>query len=298
MRLPFAALLFVSFLPSPLPASCAYPCWSAISSSKFNFVAFPEIPQPPASPPFEFSLPYPPQSTGAWTQACNARENPAVDLYKYDAASKTWSGPLTGPVYRNPSLIEIGVRAAGWKGIAARASFDGQAGRAGGPALAQAVFVHDEPCYRASTEFGFFRYLKGTPNDGKIFFYYELHANCSPAGKCRAPATGEILEDRQDSVPVAAAGAINSRGGTDWLYEAYLIDGGARWSIRVEDPYDHRTQSPPVIHDVQDFYQSIAHDYFTRGAEGYVTATSERSGPVSYMGDPPSLNVGKVYAAK
>ncbi len=298
MRFPFAAFAVLAFVPAALPAGCPYPCWSEISPAKFTFNSFSEIPPTPASLPYLFSLPYPPQSTGAWTQACNARENPAVDLYKYDAAAKTWSGPLAGPVYRNPSAIEISGRAAGWKGIAVRAAFDGKAGRAGGSTLAQAVFFHDEPCYRASTEFGFDRYLKGAPSDDIVYFYYELHANCSPAGKCRASGTGEILVDRRDSVPVAAAGALNSQGGTDWLYEAYLIDGGARWYIRVEDPYRHRTRSPPMIHAVDDFYQPIARDYYTRGAEGYVTATSERSDPVSFTGEAPALNVVKIYAAK
>ena len=298
MRLPFAAFVLFAILPAALPAACSYPCWSELSPAKFTFESFSKIPQPPPFAPYGFSLPYPPQSTGAWTQACNARENPDVDLYMYDAAAKTWSGPLAGPVYRNPSLIERSVRAAGWKGIAVRAAFDGKAGRDGGSALAQAVFFHDEPCYRASTEFGFDRYLNGTPADGSVYFYYELHANCSPAGKCRAPATGEILVDRRDSVPVVAAGAINSRGGTDWLYEAYLIDGGSRWYLRVEDPYNHRTASPPVIHAVEDFYQPIAKDYYTQGAEGYATATSERSGPVSYAGQAPSLNIVTIYAAK
>jgi len=265
---------------------------------KFTFESFSKIPQPPSFSPYGFSLPYPPQSTGAWTQACNARENPDVDLYKYDAAAKTWSGPLAGPVYRNPSLIERSVRAAGWKGIAMRVSFEGAAGREERSTLAQAVFFHDERCYRASTEFGFFRYLKGTRDDGKIFFYYELHANCNPAGKCRATATGVTLTDRQESVPVAIAGAINSQGGTDWLYEAYLIDGGARWAIRVVDPYKHEPQSPPLVRDVQDFYQPIAKDYFKQGAEGYATATSERSGPVSYAGQAPSLHIYAIYAAK
>lgn len=298
MRFPLAAFVFIASLPAALPAACAYPCWSEISPAKFTFDSFSEIPQPPAVPPDGFALPYPPQASGAWTQACNARENGEVDLYTFDAATKTWTGPLAGPVYRNPSLIEVSVRAAGWKGIGVRASFDGNAGRYDGSTLAQAVFFHDERSYRASTEFGFFRYLKGTPGDGKVFFYYELHANCNPAGKCRNAAMGQILEDRQDSVPIASAGALNSRGGTDWLYEAYLIDGGARWYIRVEDPFKHQLQSPPLVRDVQDFYQTVAKGYYAQGAEGYVTATSERSGPFSYTGEAPTLKVVKIFAAK
>ena len=52
------------------------------------------------------------------SEACNAQENPNVDLYRYDSANQTWSGPLTGPIYRYPTYLEVSQLTSGWKGIA------------------------------------------------------------------------------------------------------------------------------------------------------------------------------------
>ena len=54
--------------------------------------------------------------------------------------------------------------------------------------LVESVFFHNERCYRAGADLDFAITLKGLPADDKIYFYYELNANCQPKGKCRSTA--------------------------------------------------------------------------------------------------------------
>ena len=279
-------------------AQCRYPCWSEIARHKFKYESFEFQPEPPVSPPYEFSMPYPNQSKGAQSAECNAQENPNVDLYRYSPQTQTWTGPLTGPFYRNPAYLQISERTEGWKGIAVQVSFEGRAGASNGHTLVESVFFHDERCYRASTEFGFSHYIKGLPGDDKIYFYYELHANCHPKGKCRVHGTEDALEDQRANVPLPIPSKPNSRGGSDWLYEAYLIDGGAKWHIRVVDPHKHENALAPIDHDVSGFFSGIAKDYAEHGGTGYVTATATRGGTLELSSNPPVMNIVKIYSAK
>jgi hypothetical protein len=289
------AVLAISGLAT---AQCPYPCWSELASDKFTYESFKATPQPPVSPPYEFSLPYPSQSTGASSEACNAQENPNVDLYRYDSENQTWSGPLTGPIYRYPTYLEVSQLSRGWKGIAVEVAYAGKVDSSNGHTLVESIFFHNERCYRASTEFGFSHYLKGLPGEDKIYFYYEINANCQPKGKCRVHGTQDALTDTRVNVPIAIPSGPNSRGGSDWLYEAYLIDGGAKWHIRVVDPYKHETKGAPIEVNVQDFFRGVAIDYAAQGAEGYVTATATRDGPLLNSSDPPMMKILKIYAAK
>jgi hypothetical protein len=279
-------------------AQCPYPCWSEVASGKFTYESFQPEPKPPVSSPYEFSLPYPFQPTGALSEACNAQENPNVDLYRYDSQTQTWSGPLTGPIYRNPTYLEVTELSGGWKGIAVEVAYQGTIDSSNGHTLVESVFFHKERCYRASTEFGFSHYMKGLPGDDKIYFYYEINANCQPKGKCRVHGTEDALTDQRVNVPIAIPSQPNSHGGSDWLYEAYLIDGGAKWHIRVVDPYKHETKGAPIDQDVQDFFRDIANEYAAHGGEGYVTATATRDGPLLDSTNPPVMNIVKIYAAK
>jgi hypothetical protein len=111
-------------------------------------------------------------------------------------------------------------------------------------------------------------------------------------------ASEDALTDQRVNVPIAIPSQPNSHGGSDWLYEAYLIDGGSKWHIRVVDPYKHETKGAPIDQDVQDFFRDIANDYAAHGGEGYVTATATRDGPLLYSTNPPVLNIVKIYAAK
>jgi hypothetical protein len=279
-------------------AECRYPCWSELAANKFSYESFEAVPAPPVAPPYEFSFPYPSQPKGALSAACNAQENPNVDLYRYDSQNQTWSGPLTGPIYRNPTYLEVSQLAKGWKGIAVEVSYEGKVDSSNGHALVESVFFHNERCYRASTEFGFSHYLKGLAGEGKIYFYYEINANCQPKGKCRVHDTQEPLTDIRVNVPIPIPSQPNSRGGSDWLYEAYLIDSGAKWHIRVVDPYKHETKGSPIDHDVHDFFVETAKGYAAHGGEGYVTATATRDGPLLDSSNPPVMNIVKIYAAK
>jgi hypothetical protein len=279
-------------------AQCRYPCWSEIAVDKFTYESFQSEPEPPVSPPYEFSFPYPSQPKGASSEACNARENPNVDLYRYDAQNQTWTGPLSGPIYRNPAYLEVSPLTNRWKGIAVQVSYQGKVDPFNGHTLVESVFFHDERCYRASNEFGFSHYVKGLAGDDKIYFYYEINANCQPKGKCRAHGTQQALTDARVNVPIAIPTEPNSRGGSDWLYEAYLIDAGAKWHIRVVDPHTHKEKTAAIDHAVQDFFRDIAEDYAARGANGYVTATATRDGALIYSSNPPVMNIVKIYAAK
>jgi hypothetical protein len=279
-------------------AQCRYPCWSEIASDKFTYLSFTSEPAPQVSPPYEFSFPDPLQLSGAYSEACNARENPNVDLYSYNAQTQTWMGPLSGPIYRNPSYIQISPLATGWKGIGVQVSFEGKIDSSNGHTLVESTFFHDERCYRASTEFGFSRSVHGLPGDDTVFFYYAINANCQPQGKCRVHGTQDILTSQTVHLPIPIPAEPNSQGGSDWLYEAYLIDGGAKWHIRVVDPHRHVTRGEPIDLDVQPFFQDIAKDYATSGAKGYVTSTATRDGVLEPSSNPPVMNVVKIYAAK
>jgi hypothetical protein len=279
-------------------AQCRYPCWSELASDKFTYESFELQPEPPVSLPYEFSFPYPSQPKGASSAECNAQENPNVDLYRYDSKSETWTGPLSGPIYRNPTYLQVTQLTSGWKGIAVQVSYEGKVDSSTGHTLVESVFFHNERCYRASTEFGFSHYVKGLAGDDKIYFYYEINANCQPKGKCRLHGTQDALTDTRVNVPIPIPSEPNSQGGSDWLYEAYLIDSGAKWHIRVVDPHKLKTRGAPIDHDVHDFFQDIARDYAAHGADGYVTATATRDGALEYSSHPPVMNVVKIYAAK
>ncbi len=167
-----------------------------------------------------------------------------------------------------------------------------------GNTLVESVFFHTDRCYRASTEFGFSNYLNGLTAANQIYFYYEVNANCKPTGKCRVHGTSDTLVDQRINLPVAIPAGVNSLGGTDWMYEAYLVNGGSQWHVRVVYPYTLATKIAPINYDVSAFILDIARDYSADGANGYVTATSTRNGPIAYSGDPPRMNVVKIDVAK
>jgi hypothetical protein len=259
-------------------------------------MSFETVPEPRAAAGYEFSLPFPAQSKGGMSEECGAGESTGVALYQRDGES--WEGPLTGPVYRYPLNSYRSGKIAGGKGIAVQLGFTGGEVIYGGQTLIQSVFFHDEPCYRAATEFGFDRYLQGRPTDGTVYFYYEIHANCKPDGKCRDRQNGITLADRRESVPLKTPRGENSRGRSEWLYEAYLDKGGAVWAIQIRDPYSNRAAAPPLPHAIKDFWQAAGRRFFESGTEGYVTATSMRNGTVAYSGDMPMMNVARVAIVK
>ncbi len=291
----FRWLLLFGF---PAFAQCPYPCWTEMPASRFEFVSFEKVPAPVAVSPFEFSLPYPAQKEGGWSEQCNARENINVDLYRYNAATNTWTGPLTGPVARSPLLSYESGKASGRKGIGVQAAFSGKADSHNGASLTDAVFFHTDPCYRANTEFGFSRPVTGTGHDATVYFYYEANANCKPDGKCRVHGTEEVLIDQAHSVALATPAGVNSRGGADWLFEANLVNGGTAWSVHVRDPYGFQDKTPPLSVPVQEFWREIGAQAFEHGATGYVTATAVRNGDLLYSGDAPAMNVVKIWVAK
>ncbi len=277
---------------------CAYPCWTEIGPRNFTSESFRVEPPPRVLPPYEFSLPYPSQTQGAWSAACNAAENPNVDLYQYDSQTQTWTGPLTGPVYRNPTYSEVSTLGSGRKGLAAQISYSGSADASNGNTLVESVFFHTDRCYHASTEFGFSHYVKGLATDNQTSFYYELNANCQPAGKCRVHETNEILIDQRVNIPIDIPAGLNSHGGSDWLYEAWLVDGGSQWRVRVIDPYTLVETVAPVDYNVSAFFLDIAQNYSANGAIGYVTATSTRNGSLELSPEHPVMNVVKIDVAK
>ncbi len=278
-------------------AECGYPCWTEIPAGKFTYESFTAEPKPAVEAPFEFAMPYPAQGGGN-DAGCTAEENAKVEIYSYDARTGTWAGPATGPVWRYPSYVEVSGKGEGRKGIAVRTAYFGKAAGARGASVVESVFFHDDRCYHASAEFGFSHSVKGAATDATVQFYYEINANCNPKGKCRARGTGEILIDQRDNVPVAIPEGVNSRGGRDWVYEAYLIEGGARWRVRVVDPYTFEEKAKAVDWEVKDFFAAAAREYWERGAEGYVTATSLRIGEMVTEGAGPWMGVAKVAVAK
>ncbi len=280
----------------PAEAQSAEPTWTELPSSGFTFVSFAETQAPDAAPPYGFVLPDPVQPRGGWSVTCNARENPNVDLYHYDTGRQIWIGPLAGPVYRSPTDSFDSSFGTGWKGIAAQLSFSGRGSAYNGNTIAEAVFFHNEPCYRAASEFGFFRYVRGLPGDETIYFYYEINANCTPSGKCRVHGTDQILSDQQVAIALPGTPASNSAGGGDWLYMASLVSEGAQWRIQIVDPYTLADAVSPLTLDVQAFFDATAAEYYGQGASGYITATSTRSGLVPYSGETPVMKVAKILA--
>jgi len=140
--------------------------------------------------------------------------------------------------------------------------------------------------------------VKGLASDNNIYFYYELNANCQPKGKCRVHGTSDALLDQRVNVPIPMPTRPNSQGGSDWLYEAYLIDRGTKWHIRVVDPHKHKDVAAPIDHTIQDFFLPIAKDYSEHGATGYVTGTATRDGVLEESSNPPVMNIVKIYSAK
>jgi hypothetical protein len=299
LKMPYRALLLLAAIGFPFAAHAQSwePSWTKLESQSFAFVSFAQAQPPSVLPPYELSLPDPVQPRGAWSVTCNARENPNVDLYHYDTERQTWTGPLAGPVYRSPTDSYVSSLGMGYKGIAAQLLFTGRGASYNGNTLVQAVFFHDEPCYRAATEFGFFRYVKGMPEDETVYFYYEANANCAPEGKCRIHGADQPLSDQQEAVPLPAEASNNSGGGSDWLYRAYLINDGAQWVIEVVDPYTFADTFPPLTVEVKGFFRGASTDYYREGASGYITATSTRSGPVGYV-DAPSMKVAEILVAR
>jgi len=277
---------------------CAYPCWTEIGSRSFVFESFQSERKPRVSPPYQFSLPYPSQTHGGWSGNCDLAENSNVDLYQYDAQTQTWTGPLTGPVHRNPSYLEVSSLGSGRKGIAVRVSYSGSVESSNGNTLVESVFFHTDRCYHASTEFGFSHAVRGLPTDNQVSFYNELNANCQPAGKCRVHGTDEYLIDQRVDMPVTIPAEANSRGSSDWLYEAYLINGGSQWHVRVVDPYTLVEQTAPVDYDVSSFFLQDAQNFSTNGAAGYVTATATRNGALEVSQEGPVMNVVRIDVAK
>jgi hypothetical protein len=295
----YRVLILVSLIMRAAAQSeCPYPCWTEIGVRNFIFESFPFEPEPRAFSPYEFSLPYPSQNEGGWSHNCDLAENPNVDLYQYTAQTQTWIGPLTGPVYRNPSYLEVSGLGNGRKGLAVRVLYSGSVPAASGNTLVESVFFHTDRCYHASTEFGFSHAVRGLPTDNQISFYNELNANCQPTGKCRVHGTDENLIDQRVNMPVTIPAAPNSQGGSDWLYEAYLINGGSQWRIRVVDPYNFAEQTAPVDYNVSSFFLDVAQNYWANGATGYVTATSTRNGPLALSQERPVMNVVKIVVAK
>jgi hypothetical protein len=279
-------------------AQCPYPCWSEIGADQFTYESFEKQPMPSAPLRYEFSFPYPTQAKGGEKEGCDAQENPQIDLYRYDSATATWTGPLTGPIYTNPGYLQRSQLTNGGKGIAVQVSYEGKVDQFDGHTLIDSVFFHNERCYRAATEFGFSHYVKGLPSDGDLSFYYEINANCHPKGKCRVHGAEDVLMDQRVNVKIPIPTKPNSNGGPDWLYEAYLIDGGFKWHIRVVDPHNHKDVIAPIDHTIQDFFLDIAKDDFEHGATGYVTATATRDGALTVSSNPPVMNVVKMYSAK
>ena len=282
----------------PPQASCAYPCWTEIGSSELVYESFGNAPVPLVKPPYVFSLPYPAQPRGAVSHDCVLEANSTVDIYGYDPGTRVWTGPVKGPIYRYPGYVERSSGFGGWKGLAVQVAFTGKATADDPSTVIQSVFFHDERCYLASFEFGFSRYVKGWAGEDRVSFYYESNANCQPPGKCRSRATGENLIERRVNLPLAIPSGHNSRGGVDWLYEAYLADGGAIWRVLVLDPYTREEKAGPFRVEVQGFLLETAREYFAHGGFGYVTATSSRIGPLAVPADPPSLDIVKIFAAK
>jgi len=277
---------------------CPYPCWTEIGPRSFTYESFRVEPRPRVFPPYEFSLPYPSQAQGAWSANCDAAENPNVHLYQYDSQTQTWTGPLTGPVYRNPTYSEVSTLGSGRKGLAVQVAYSGSAAASNGNMLVESVFFHSDRCYHASTEFGFSHSVRGQPADNQISFYYELNANCQPVGKCRVHGTNENLIDQRVNTAITIPTEHNSHGGSDWLYEAWLINGGSQWHVRVVDPYTLAEQAAPVDYDVSSFFLGIAQTFFADGAAGYATATSTRNGPIELSQEHPVMYVVKIDVAK
>lgn len=136
------------------------------------------------------------------------------------------------------------------------------------------------------------------PGDNTVYFYYEIHANCKPDGKCRDHNTGATLIDERESIPLNTPSRPNSQGDSDWLYEAYLEDGGTLWVIQARDPYTHKDVAAPLRRVVKDFWLAAGRNFFENGADGFVTATAERNGPILYSGDAPTMNIAKIWVAK
>lgn len=140
--------------------------------------------------------------------------------------------------------------------------------------------------------------MKGLPEDQTVYFYYEINANCQPEGKCRVPGTGQVLTDQQQAIALPTPAGASPTAGSAWLYLAYLINGGAQWRIQVLDPATLADAVSPLTLDVASFFADAASQFDQNGADGYISATSTRNGPVLYAGPAPAMQVAKILVGR
>ncbi len=242
------------------------------------------LPNPAVPPGFNWSLPYPDSAVGAWPDntGCNyndpyvsgiPRRNNRLPMQIYDTSGKLETGAIerTNPayIYRTGMISEV-------RGFAVQARFTGEDAVSGGSDLWQAAFYHSQRCYGAATEVGFFRQI-GAAGGAGLVFYYNINANCSPAGKCRVQKPGadwENLQEQTDGVAIPIP-----PGGGEWMYAAWLSVDESEWNITRRDPVYPFAIRASVTRPVLPWFAKYAHEMANgRGLQGYVTLTSQISG--------------------
>ncbi len=266
---------------------------SPVPPADLNYYSYSTQAAPIPPSPAIVQLSFPNQSVGAQDSVTNCATYSALQYnhFTYDGAS--WTGPITGPVYRYFTNYYATIGNPGrdfpmnaWAGLSFDAAFDGKIQANSSPStqtFIQSIFYHQSQCYEWGNEFGFYKLLQNPGNateNGTIYFYYSQNPNCynvASLGSCRDKTSGASLVATTVSVPLAAPG-LNSRGGSNWIYRAYLTSA-TNWRIRIVDPYAGSDFMPPVDSaiDPAGFYASTATTMFTSGQTGYISAVQQRN---------------------
>jgi hypothetical protein len=188
-------------------------------------------------PPISYEFP---RSPVPGRSVCALANKPDSNIFWFDESS---GAPLAG-LYPTAPPSEFNVsepnRWAGFKVVAAvaghlSAATDGQYAVA-------ASFYTDDPCFAASTEFGFVTYLTTTGQSTQ--FYYSIRANCYSSSGCRSANywdradPGESDPQNQESgtnLPVIAG----LTPGVAYQYSAYITKSEeATWKGNCWSNYD------------------------------------------------------------
>ncbi len=254
-----------------------------IPPSYYNFYSFSATAPATPTPPQQFLITFPGQSTGSQRTpiACGTYQN--LKYYHYAGGNGPYVGPLY--VYFNKFYESTnGPPETNVAGISTQAAFSGVLGSNSNTTtqdFIQSIYFSTDQCYEYGPEFGFYRLLfnpGNTTEQNTIYFYFGTNVNC-PTGSCVDKQTGSAITNTVTTQGITNATGTNSHGGTDWLYQAYLTSSST-FHVRIRDPYTLSDAVTPVDVSISggDPFAPVAAQMWAGGGPAwYATATQQRN---------------------
>ena len=217
---------------------------------------------------------------------------------------------LTGnAIYRNPSVFQMSDSREAVYGFQAIATFGGSAkASAGGEGAIESIFFHEDRCFTAHREFGFYRSVAANV----AFFYWSVNSNCGIAGNagypfCRSaqavtgasenPAAAPLVTETLVAVPLVDSGGSQILDpNTQYRLLAFLFqDQDGSYKFRVE-VWDDAAGAQLFVANVPSSNAMADLKMTGAGTRGQVTATMLRTGPLEFA-DAPALSVTNLHVA-